>query len=98
MITHFSLLLLISFTSLSLHLQLQGASPVAAAAATPVTTSMNTDTQNLINFKNALPNPALLQDWFPNQNSCSFIGIKYQEINRVSSIDVLIMSTITTST
>ena len=65
---------------------MQGASP--AAAATPVTTSMNTDTQNLINFKNALPNPALLQDWFPNQNPCNFTGVKCQETNRVSSVDL----------
>ncbi|XP_050205204.1 protein BRASSINOSTEROID INSENSITIVE 1 [Mercurialis annua] len=46
------------------------------------------DAQNLISFKNALPNPSVLQNWLPNQNPCGFSGVKCQETNRVSSVDL----------
>ncbi|KAJ8765588.1 hypothetical protein K2173_014710 [Erythroxylum novogranatense] len=75
--THFSILLL-SLTFLSLR-----ASPVA-----PPFTSKDKDTQNLINFKASVRNHSLLQSWLPNQNPCSFYGVKCQETNRVSSVDL----------
>ncbi|XP_058006362.1 protein BRASSINOSTEROID INSENSITIVE 1 [Hevea brasiliensis] len=80
--THFSLLL-VSFIFLSLQLQLQ-ASPVLS----PPFTSTNKDAQNLINFKHALANPDILPTWLPNQNPCTFAGVKCQETNRVSSLDL----------
>ncbi|KDP35282.1 hypothetical protein JCGZ_09441 [Jatropha curcas] len=83
--THFSLLL-ISLSFLSLQLQLE-ASPLS-----PPFISTNRDTQNLINFKNSLPNSSLLSNWFPNQNPCTFNGVKCQETNRVSSVDLSFIS------
>ncbi|KAJ8769635.1 hypothetical protein K2173_005238 [Erythroxylum novogranatense] len=75
--SHFSFLLLY-LTILSLQ-----ASPLA-----PHFTSIDKDTQNLINFKAAIFNSSLLQNWLPSQNPCTFIGVKCQETNRVSSINL----------
>uniref|UniRef100_A0A2P2LN80 non-specific serine/threonine protein kinase n=1 Tax=Rhizophora mucronata TaxID=61149 RepID=A0A2P2LN80_RHIMU len=72
--THFTFLLLsLAFFSL------QAVSPVA-----PPFGSTNEDTQNLINFKDALSNPSLLQDWLPNHNPCSFARVKCLETGGVS--------------
>ncbi|CAI0428612.1 unnamed protein product [Linum tenue] len=74
---HFCLLpLLLSF--LSLHL------PPPAAAA-------DRDARSLISFKAALSNPPpLLSNWLPNQDPCSFNGVKCQSraANRVSAVDL----------
>ncbi|OMO55890.1 hypothetical protein CCACVL1_26901 [Corchorus capsularis] len=49
--------------------------------------SSNRDFQLLLNFKNSLPDPSLLKDWLPNQDSCSFTGVTCQD-SRVSSIQL----------
>ncbi|KAG6767228.1 hypothetical protein POTOM_028421 [Populus tomentosa] len=68
--------LLLSLTFLSLQ-----------ASPPPFLSSTNEDTQNLINFKTTLPDPSLLQNWLPNQNPCTFTGVKCHETtNRVTSI------------
>ncbi|KAJ0097688.1 hypothetical protein Patl1_27641 [Pistacia atlantica] len=64
-------LLLLSFTSLS----------------SSSSSAINTDAQQLINFKLALPDPSVLKNWEQNQNPCSFNGVKCNE-TRVSSIDL----------
>ncbi|KAF9681983.1 hypothetical protein SADUNF_Sadunf05G0060000 [Salix dunnii] len=63
------------------------------ASPPPFFTSANEDSQNLINFKNNLSNPSLLQNWVPNQNPCFFTGVECKETtNRVSSIDLTSIS------
>ncbi|XP_065873441.1 systemin receptor SR160 [Euphorbia lathyris] len=83
--THLFISLFILFLSLQLQLE---ASQLSSAKP-------NRDIQNLISFKNALINTTVLQDWLPNLNPCFFTGVKCQETNRVSSLD---LSSITLTT
>ncbi|KAJ7956932.1 Receptor kinase [Quillaja saponaria] len=72
-----SLFLLFSLTFLSLQPEL------TSSASSP----LRDGSLQLINFKATLPNPAVLQNWLPNQNPCSFSGISCKE-TQVSSIDL----------
>ncbi|KAL5703515.1 hypothetical protein ACHQM5_022053 [Ranunculus cassubicifolius] len=47
----------------------------------------SSDTQHLISFKLALPNPSILQTWQPNQDPCYFNGVFCKQ-SRVSSLDL----------
>ncbi|KAB1210427.1 Brassinosteroid LRR receptor kinase [Morella rubra] len=73
--SHFCLLFL-SFTFLSLQ-----PSPVSSSS------SPSKDAQQLLNFKDSLPNPRLLANWLSNQDPCNFTGISCKD-SRVSSIDL----------
>ncbi|KAI4345157.1 hypothetical protein L6164_012309 [Bauhinia variegata] len=58
--------------------------PAPSSSASPA----SRDTaQKLISFKAFLHNPALLENWLPNQDPCSFSGISCKEA-LVSSIDL----------
>nr|AJZ70280.1 brassinosteroid insensitive 1 [Linum usitatissimum] len=53
-------------------------------AVSPATTK-----DTLLTFKSSLPNPSLLPNWLPNQNPCSFTGVKCSSpSNAVSSVDL----------
>ncbi|KAF8012154.1 hypothetical protein BT93_I0321 [Corymbia citriodora subsp. variegata] len=79
--THLSFLLF-PLILLSLH-------RAAAAASSPSSSSSaaNTDSQQLIDFKNTLRDPKLLPDWLPNQNPCDFTGVSCKS-SRVASIEL----------
>ncbi|WCJ31719.1 Leucine-rich receptor-like protein kinase family protein [Euphorbia peplus] len=80
--THFfdsSFISLFILTTSFLSLQLSASSSFS---------SPNRDIQNLISFKNTLNNTSVLQDWVANLNPCFFSGVKCQESNRVSSIEL----------
>ncbi|RZC17724.1 systemin receptor SR160-like [Glycine soja] len=51
-----------------------------ASSSSPVT-------QQLLSFKNSLPNPSLLPNWLPNQSPCTFSGISCND-TELSSIDL----------
>ncbi|XP_062147941.1 protein BRASSINOSTEROID INSENSITIVE 1 [Alnus glutinosa] len=72
---HLSLFLL-SLTFLSLQ-----------ASPTSSTTSSSRETQQLINFKDSLPDPNVLSNWLLNENPCFFSGISCKDFV-VSSIDL----------
>ncbi|XP_041006955.1 brassinosteroid LRR receptor kinase-like [Juglans microcarpa x Juglans regia] len=57
------------------------------ASPASFSSSPGKDTQQLINFKAALPNSTLLSDWLPNRDPCTFTGISCKAF-RVSSIDL----------
>lgn len=60
---------------------------LSTAFLSPQASPENRDTHLLINFKAALPNASLLQNWVLNQDPCGFSGVSCQE-SRVSSIDL----------
>lgn len=45
------------------------------------------DSQQLLSFKDSLPNPSLLQDWLPSKNPCNFTGVSCRD-SRVTSLDL----------
>ncbi|XP_022740193.1 protein BRASSINOSTEROID INSENSITIVE 1 isoform X2 [Durio zibethinus] len=75
---YFSLLIL-TFTTATFLISLEAAAAAASSNAK--------DSQLLLNFKASLPNPSLLQNWLPNQDPCSFIGVTCQD-SKVSSIQL----------
>ncbi|XP_022773849.1 protein BRASSINOSTEROID INSENSITIVE 1-like [Durio zibethinus] len=77
--TYVSLLTLTFTTTFLISLE------AAAASAASSSSANNKDSQLLLNFKASLPNPSLLQRWLPNQDPCSFEGVRCQD-SKVSSI------------
>ncbi|CAN0865214.1 Systemin receptor SR160 [Linum grandiflorum] len=68
------------------------------APATSATTTTQQAQQTLLSFKSSLPNPSLLPNWLPNQNPCSFTGVKCSSSPPVvSSIDLSFIPLSTTN-
>ncbi|XP_030535034.1 systemin receptor SR160 [Rhodamnia argentea] len=81
--THFSLLLIFPLIFLSIH--------QAASSSSSSSSAVNTDSQQLVDFKNTLKNPSLLPNWLPDQNPCAFAGVSCKSA-RVASIELASLS------
>ncbi|XP_027366499.1 systemin receptor SR160-like [Abrus precatorius] len=57
------------------------------ATATATATASTSTTQQLMHFKNSLPNPSLLHNWLPTKPQCSFTGITCTH-HHITSIDL----------
>lgn len=76
--THLAFLLIFPLVFLSLH---------QAASSSSSSSAANTDSQQLIDFKNTVKDPSLLPNWLPNQNPCAFTGVSCKS-SRVASIEL----------